>query len=59
MFLLFSLHCRLLEDVDTSVVDVKVNKGRTEEITMFVDGSIFSKFPRVKVKLTVFKRGFI
>lgn len=42
---------RLLEDVDTIKVDVKVNKGKTEDISMTVNGEIFSKHPHTKVYL--------
>lgn len=45
------LHFRVLEDVDTSVVDVKVNKGKTEDISMMVDGGIFSKYTNTKVRV--------
>ena len=40
---------RLLEDVDTQTVDVRVGKGKTEDITMTVGGEIFSKHPHTKV----------
>ena len=42
---------RTLEDVGASVVDVKVNKGRTEDTSMTVDGAIFSKHPNTKVRV--------
>ena len=37
--------------MDASVVDIKVNKGRTEEVSMTVDGIIFSKFTHTKVSI--------
>ena len=46
---------RVLDDVDSSKVDIKVNKGKTEVISMTVSGEVFSRFSRTKVSRDVDK----
>ena len=41
---------RVLREVSQMPVDLKVNKGRTETITMTVEGSVFSEYPETKVR---------
>ena len=41
----------LREDVKKAKVDLRVNKGKTEQVSMVVDGSIFSEFSGTKVWL--------
>ena len=43
--------CRVLREVSSQDVDEKVNKGKTETVSMTVDGSIFSEYPGTKVYL--------
>ena len=40
---------RVLKDVLTEIVDMKVNKGKTETVQVPVGGNIFSEFPGTKV----------
>ena len=47
----------LREDVETVKIDLKVNEGKTEQISVDVDGSIFSEFPGTKVWLIFPNRG--
>ena len=47
----------LREDVETVKIDLKVNEGKTEQISVVVDGSIFSEFPGTKVWLIFPNRG--
>ncbi len=42
---------RQLREVMTELVDLKVNKGKTETIDMSVEGAVFSEFPGTKVKI--------
>ena len=44
--------CRVLREVSELPVDVKVNKGKTETITMEIGGGVFSEFPGTKVSGT-------
>ena len=45
------LLCRVLREVVTETVDVKVNKGKTETIQVNVDGAVFSEYPGTKVHM--------
>ena len=43
--------CRVLREVVSETVDVKVNKGKTETIQVNVEGAVFSEFPGTKVHI--------
>ena len=40
---------QVLRDMETMKVAKKVNKGKTESVSMTIGGSIFSEYPRNKV----------
>ena len=46
-----SSQCRVLREVKSQDVDIKVNKGKTETVQVAVGGEVFSEYPGTKVYL--------
>lgn len=46
-----ALWLQVLREVETMKVAKKVNKGKTETVSMTIDGSIFSEYPGNKVRV--------
>ena len=42
---------RVLREVKSQDVDIKINKGKTESVQLAVSGEIFSEYPGTKVYL--------
>ena len=51
LYLVHAHFYRVLREVSTTDVDVKVNKGKTETVQVVVDGEVFSEYPGTKVYL--------
>ena len=47
----YSSQCRVLREVTSQDVDIKVNKGKTETVQVAVGGEVFSEYPGTKVYL--------